>query len=622
MSSGWPAQLGAVPADDGGCHFLVWAPRAEQVDVHFLGAEERLFPLAREPRGYFNARAENVPAGTNYQYRLNGQTERPDPASRFQPDGPHGPSQVVDADFPWQANSWTGIALEDYALYEIHVGTFTPQGTFDAVIPRLAELRELGVTAIELMPVAQFPGARNWGYDGTFPFAAQNSYGGPRGLQRLVDAAHAHGLAVVLDVVYNHLGPEGNYLGEFGHYFTDAYRTPWGNAVNFDGAHSDEVRRYFIESALYWVRDCRIDALRLDAVHAISDASPYPFLEELGEAVHAEARRTGRRIHLMPESDRNDARLIRPAVAGGYGLDAVWNDDFHHAVHVLTTAERSGYYADFGLPEEGGTSQLAASFRDGFIYSGQYSEYRQRRQGTTSRGFPGKRFVVFAQNHDQVGNRMLGERLTALVDFERLKLAAGAVLLSPFLPLLFMGEEYAEPAPFQYFISHEDAALVEAVRQGRREEFARFHWKGEIPDPQDEKTFAACRLNWDLRGEGHHAQLLALYKELLRLRRELAALSPARNEPRHAGSLDTPPVVWLHREAGGRQVLALFHFGAADAEPLLDLPRGQWQRVLDSADARWGGPGARTPEKLDTSRPGAVALAPWNFALFTAEGKR
>ena len=451
--------LGAIYLGDGRCSFRVWAPRAQQVEVRIVAPGQRIIPLRRDERGYHEVVAESVDPGTRYFYRLDGESERPDPASRFQPEGVHGPSQVVDSRFSWGDAGWFGLPLRDYIIYELHVGTFTGEGTFAAVVTHLEQLKELGITVLELMPVAQFPGSRNWGYDGTYPFAVQNSYGGPDGLKHLVSACHQRGLAVVLDVVYNHLGPEGNYLGDFAPYFTDRYRTPWGPAVNFDGAHSDEVRRFFIENALSWVTEFHVDGLRIDAVHAILDFSAKPFLQELAEAVHAQAERLNRRIYLIPESDLNDTRLIRAPEVGGFGLDAQWNDDFHHALHTLLTGERTGYYEDFGE-----IRHLVKGFREGFVYSGEYSPYRRRRHGNSSRSLPAHRFVVFAQNHDQVGNRLRGDRLSHLVSLEALKLAAGVILLSPFIPLLFMGEEYGEIAPFEYFVSHSDPGLIEAVR--------------------------------------------------------------------------------------------------------------------------------------------------------------
>ncbi len=420
--------LGAIPLREGSCSFRVWAPRCERLEVRLVAPGELLVPLQKGRAGYFQGVVAGVGPGARYFYRLDGAKDRPDPASRFQPEGVHGPSQVAAAGFAWEDQGWCGPDLRDYAIYELHVGAYSPEGTLAAIIPHLEELRELGITALELMPVAQFPGNRNWGYDGVYPFAVQNSYGGPEALKRLVNACHRQGLAVILDVVYNHLGPEGNYLWDYGFYFTGLYRTPWGDAVNFDGPYSDEVRRFFIENALYWLDDCHVDALRLDGLHAIMDRSPRTFLEELAQAVHTWGERSGRRVYLMAESDLNDVRLIRTPELGGCGLDAHWNEDFHHALHTLLTGEKDGYYQDFGE-----LGQMAKGFREGFIYSGEYSPYRQRRHGSSSRGLPARRFIVFSQNHDQVGNRPRGERLTQLLSFEALKLAAGAIVLSPFL---------------------------------------------------------------------------------------------------------------------------------------------------------------------------------------------
>ncbi len=475
---------GAVWLGDGRTRFRIWAPGFDHASVHLLFPRDMHLPMKKDAMGHHEAVAEGVAPGALYKIRLGDLPERPDPASRFQPQGSHGPSQVVDPSFPWTDGRWRGLPLESLVFYEMHVGTFTPEGTFEAAIRHLDGLVDLGVTAVELMPVAQFPGARNWGYDGTFPFAVQNTYGGPAGLQRFVNECHRRGLAVALDVVYNHLGHEGNYLWGMAPFFTDRYKTPWGSALNFDGPDSDEVREFFIQSALWWVRFFHVDALRLDAVHAIMDSSARPFLGELAERIRAAAGALGRQVHLIAGSDRNDPRLVRPAGVGGYGLDAVWNDDFHHALHVLLTGEREGYYRDFGRLD-----QLGRAISGGFVYTGQYSEYRRRRHGAPSDDLEPRRLVVFAQNHDQVGNRMLGERLAALVPFEKLKLAAGVVILSPNIPLLFMGEEYGETAPFQYFVDYSDQGLVEGTRRGRREEFAGFLRKGEPPDPQDEAAF-------------------------------------------------------------------------------------------------------------------------------------
>ena len=603
--------LGATYLGEGRCSFQVWAPAARAVEVRILAPEEGFIPLQRGERGYHQAVAEGIAPGTLYRFRLDGEKERPDPASRFQPEGVHGPSQVVDLRFSWDDACWSGLPLRDYLIYEVHVGTFTCDGTFEAMIPYLDELRSLGITALELMPVGQFPGARNWGYDGAYLFAVQNYYGGPAGLKGLVDACHRAGLAVVLDVVYNHLGPEGNYLSDFGPYFTDRYHSPWGQAVNFDGPYSDDVRRFFIENALSWVTEFHVDALRIDAVHAILDFSAKPFLHELAEAVHEQAERLNRRIYIMPESDLNDTRLIRPRELGGFGLDAQWNDDFHHALHTLLTGERTGYYEDFGQ-----IRHLAKAFRDGFVYSGEYSRYRGRRHGNSSRLIPADHLVVFAQNHDQVGNRPRGERLSELVPFEALKLAAGVVLLSPFVPLLFMGEEYGETAPFEYFVSHSDQVLIEAVRRGRREEFSSFRWQGEPSDPQDEATFLRCKLDHELRRQGHHRALLEFHRELIRLRREIPAFRALSKEHLDVHGLEREKVLILRRWSGVYEAAGIFHFGTERNSASVPLPVGRWRKIFDSADYCWRGPGSAVPEEVLSDGSISVTLCPLALVVF------
>jgi maltooligosyltrehalose trehalohydrolase len=613
LNASYSLTLGATPLGDGRCRFLVYAPKAGRVEVRLLSPREQTVPLARDEFGYHHGVAEEAPPGALYLYRLDGNKERPDPASRFQPRGVHGPSQVIDRNvFPREDGEWTGLPLESYILYELHVGTFTTEGTFDAVIPRLDALKELGVTAVELMPVAQFPGSRNWGYDGVYPFAVQDSYGGPEGLKNLVSACHRREMAVVLDVVYNHLGPEGNYLGDFGPYFTDRYRTPWGAAVNYDGPHSDEVRRYFMENALCWMIEYRVDALRLDAIHGIMDASAYPFLSELADTVRGHAERTGRKMYLIPESDLNDARVITPKEQGGLGLSAQWSDDFHHALHTLLTGEKEGYYADFGSLEH-----LAQAYSEGFVYSGRYSRYRGRRHGNSSRHIAARQLVVFSQNHDQVGNRMHAERLASLVSFEALKLAAGAVLLSPFLPLLFMGEEYGETAPFLYFISHSDENLIEAVREGRKEEFAAFRWEGEIPDPQDEATYKSSRIDHRLGGEGHHETLLAFYRELILLRKDHPVLSRLTKDDMEVTAYESEGVLFVRRWKGTAQASAVFHFGDSPVFLPLPFPPGRWERLVDSSDSRWGGVGSEVPGSLQSHGSVALPLVPKSVVLFS-----
>jgi maltooligosyltrehalose trehalohydrolase len=587
----------------GRCEFTVWTPFRNTVQVKIVSPRELIVALEADERSYWRATVEDVLPGTRYYYRLDGERDRPDPASHFQPDGVHGPSEVVDhAVFTWEDGEWKGVPLTDFILYEIHVGAFTQEGTFDAVMAQLNYLNELGITAVELMPLAQFPGPRNWGYDGVYPYAVQNSYGGPEGLKRLVNACHQKGVAVVLDVVYNHLGPEGNYLWDFGPYFTDRYRTPWGQAINFDGAYSDEVRRYFIGNALHWIREYHIDALRIDAIHGIFDLSAKHFLQELGEAVHIEAETLGRNVYVIPESDLNDVRVINPKEIGGYGLDAQWNDDFHHALHTLLTGERSGYYRDFGT-----IGYLEKAFREGFVYSGQYSEYRKRSHGSSSKERPAHQFVVFSQNHDQVGNRMLGERLSSMDSFERLKLVAGAVLFSPYIPLLFMGEEYGETAPFQYFVSHFDAGLIEAVRKGRMEEFASFGWQGAVPDPQDEHTFLRSKINLGLRHAGEHKTLLDFYTVLLKLRKSLPALSMPGKDTLDVIRYDRELSLFLRRRYGESDVLILLAFDAVRQSPVVRIPQGKWVKILDSTSPVWGGAGDLTARSV-VSRDEDVVL--------------
>lgn len=580
----------------GTCTFRVWAPLRERVEVKIIAPVEQIVLMDRNAEGYWQAMAQGIEPGARYVFRLENDRDRPDPASRYQPEGVHGPSQVVDhAEFPWSDGVWRGLPLENLIIYELHVATFTSQGTFEKIIPRLDALKELGITAVELMPVAQFPGVRNWGYDGVYPFAVQNSYGGPEGLKSLVDACHKRGIAVILDVVYNHLGPEGNYLWDYGPYFTDRYKTPWGDAINFDGPYSDDVRNFFVQNALSWVTDYHLDALRLDAIHGIFDFSAKHFLQELGEKVHHRAGELGRRVYVIPESDLNDVRVIDPAELGGYGLDAQWNDDFHHALHGLLTGEQSGYYRDFGK-----IGHLEKAFREGFVYSGEYSTFRKRRHGSSSKDRPVHQFVVFSQNHDQVGNRPEGDRLSSMISFEQLKLAAGVVLLSPFIPLLFMGEEYGETTPFQYFVNHDDEALVEAVRSGRREEFASFGWEGTVPKPQDEQTFLRSQLQWGLREAGRHKTLVEFYHKLITLRRESPALSRLSKEHMEVKGLEDARILLVRRWSADdeSQVCCVFTFNSDDVTIAPALPNGLWKKALDSADSAWNGPGTLLPEMI------------------------
>ncbi|WP_404783478.1 malto-oligosyltrehalose trehalohydrolase [Altericista sp. CCNU0014] len=591
--------------------FTVWAPLLDRVALKILSSEEQLLPMKQIEPGYWQVSATNITPGTRYIYQLDGRLERPDPASQFQPEGVRGASEVVDRAFAWHDRDWAGVALEDFIIYEVHVGTFTPEGTFDAIIPRLVRLQELGITALELMPVAQFSGDRNWGYDGVYPYAVQNSYGGPQGLKRLVDACHQQGIAVVLDVVYNHLGPEGNYLTDFAPYLTSKYSCLWGEALNFDGAYSDGVRNFFIENALYWLETFHIDALRLDAIQGIYDLGAKHFLAELAERVEILSQQMGRKLYVTAESDLNDTRVIRPRAVGGYGLDAQWCDDFHHALHTLLTGESQDYYQDFGHCKD-----LEKSLREGFVYSGQYAPARKRSHGNSSIAEPAHQFIVCAQNHDQVGNRLFGDRLPQLVSFEGLKLAAGTVLLSPYLPLLFMGEEYGEKSPFFYFISHSDPNLVRAVKTAKEDEFKAAGFAGDAYDPAAVETFAKSKVDWDAQYEGKHAVLWQFYQHLIRLRRTHPALKKLDKTCLQVSSNEAEKLIFLHRTSAARQVFYLLNFNDRPATSDVALPPAAWQKILDTADLCWNGPGSSLPETLQPFQ--TLTLAPISFALYEA----
>ncbi len=576
--------------------FAVWAPRCRSVDLALEGRRPQ--PLVRRPDGRFEVSVARLPDGSRYHYRLDGARHRPDPASRWQPEGVHGPSIVVDPRrFVWTDQDFHGHAFADLVFYELHVGAFTPAGTFEAIIPHLPGLADLGITALQLMPIAEFPGSRNWGYDGVHLFAPQSTYGGPRGLRRLVDACHARGISVLLDVVYNHLGPEGNYLAEFGPYFTERGATPWGPAVNFDGEGSAGARRHVVENGRAWVSEFHIDGFRLDAVHAIRDESRVHILTEFAAAVRDEAGRAGRRVHVVAESHDNERRLVLPPTEGGLGLDAVWSDDFHHALHQRLTGETVGYYGDFV-----GEQHLARALTEGFAFQGEESKYWQRRRGTPSADLPAERFVVYAQNHDQIGNRPQGERLGGLLSYEAVKLAAGLTLAAPAVPLLFMGEEYGETAPFQFFTSFLDAKLAEAVNQGRAADLGRFGWTGPVPHPNAPNSFVTSRLNHQLALAPRHRALREYYASWLALRRTHGALG-ARGKGLARAVLEGALLVLVRAAPTGDGVVVVANLGAAARE--WQPPAGAtWRLLLDSADARFGGPGAGRP------------LAPYQLLLF------
>lgn len=588
-------KVGAWYLGDDRCEFTVWCPRSKSV---ILELEDRSVELQPQDDGYWSAIVSDVKPGTQYKYRLGTGASYPDPASQFQPFGVHEASAVVDHSFEWHDSQWQGVNLEDMVIYELHVGTFTPEGTFEAIIPRLQTLKELGITAIELMPIAQFPGDsktddpkayRNWGYDGSYPYAIQNSYGDATSLRKLVDACHQHGISVVLDVVYNHFGPEGTYINQFGNYFTETYKTPWGSAINYDAAYSHCVRSYFLENALYWLREFRMDALRLDAVHAIYDLGAKHFLAELADRVDELSQQQNRKLYLIAESDLNDVRLIRPKPSG-YNLDAQWSDDFHHALHALLTGSDIGYYQDFGKCED-----LAKAYRETFVYDWKYAPHRFRFHGAPATDCPMTQFVVCIQNHDQIGNQMKGERLSQLISFEGLKLAAGAVILSPYIPLLFMGEEYGEEVPFTYFVSHSDPELIQAVRRGRKAEFKAFHYEGEPPDPEASETFQACKMQWERHQQGKYQTLWKFYQRLLEMRRSLPALVNRDRASVSACAEEDKKLIWLERSSGAQELICILNFNQSDQAFV--FPGGQWRILLNSADAEWVGQGSLAPEK-------------------------
>jgi maltooligosyltrehalose trehalohydrolase len=500
----------------------VWAPNAEKVEVI---AGDLRFPLDRDEE-WWTGKLPDTGGVVDYALVLDDGEPLPDPRSNWQPFGVHGPSRAVDhSRFEWTDDRWRAGPLSASITYEMHVGTFTPEGTFDGAIRRLDHLVSLGVTHVEVMPISEFLGSRGWGYDGVALFAVKHEYGGPEGFKRFVNACHAKGLAVILDVVYNHLGPSGNYLPQFGPYFTQRHKTPWGSAINFDGAKSHEVRRYFCDNAIMWFRDYHVDALRLDAVHAIVDTSAVPFLQQLAMEIEELSAYLCRHLYLIAESDLNDPRVVRPSELGGFGLHAQWSDDFHHSLHAMLTGEQAGYYGDFGS-----MGDLAKAICQPFVYAGRLSNYRARPHGRPAVEISGHRFVACQQNHDQVGNRAQGERLSMIVNSDRLKIGAAIVLTSPFLPMLFQGEEWAASSPFQYFVDFEDEPeLARAVTEGRRKEFEGFGWKPEeVPDPQDAHTFERSKLRWEEVSKSDHADILDWYKRLIQLRRSNAVLTTGR----------------------------------------------------------------------------------------------
>ena len=620
MSKAWEPTLGAWMEAEG-ARFRVWAPGATAAEVvaDSAHAEVSCFPLLKQADGCFTGLIPDLRAGDRYRFTIDGRGPFPDPASRYQPEGVHGPSQIIDpCAFAWGDQSWRGIAIDDLIVYELHVGTFTSAGTFRSVSERLPDLVELGITAIELMPLADFPGRRNWGYDGVNLFAPAHSYGTPDELRHLVDTAHQLGLAVLLDVVYNHFGPDGNYLSQFTpFYFNEKHHTPWGAALNFDGQNCEPVRAFFLENALHWLHDCHFDGLRFDAAHAIIDEGPRHFLAELSGCVHETI--THRKVLLIAEDHRNLVTLISPTADGGLGLDGIWADDFHHQVRRCLARDCEGYYRDY----TGSAVDLATTIQNGWFYSGQISVNSGEPRGTDPTGIAPSRFVNCIQNHDQIGNRPFGDRLHHSIDAAAYRAASALLLCAPQTPLLFMGQEWAASAPFQFFTDH-NPELGKLVREGRRNEFKAFaafadpHIRETIPDPQAETTFVASKLDWLERDKEPHAAVLRLYRELLQLRRSELARCSTRHEATALGD----GVILLRRQGADASEILI----VAALKPALQVTMpiefdSRWQLLLTTEDERFNA--QPRPPMIDRSKPEPSIIFPVPAAvIFRRERNR
>ena len=584
--------IGAKLNIDMTCDFHLWAPFASKAWLCLLHPFQQKFKMQRQQGGYWHIRMDKRSTGIRYLFQIDDKFPLPDPVSKFQPLGVHGPSELIDLEnFDWKDDTWQNIPLENLIFYELHTGTFTEEGNFEGIVSRLDYLLELGINAIQLMPVNQFPGKRNWGYDGVYPFAVHESYGDPISLMNLVNACHQKEIAVFLDVVYNHLGPEGNYLHEYGPYFTERYKIPWGKAFNYDDRYCDGVRNFVIQNALMWLRDFHVDGLRLDAVHAIYDFSAKHIMQELAEQVSLLNKQTGKIHYLIAESALNDSRYINPIETGGYGLDSQWNEDFHHSIHTLVTGEKNGYYVDFKDP-----AMIVKAFMHGYAYEGEFSEFRKRHFGNSSRNNPGKQFVVFSQNHDMVGNRKFGERLSTLVSFEILKVITGAVFISPFLPMLFMGEEYGEKNPFLYFVNHNNELLNKRVRRGRQNEFKSFYPADTkpAPDPSDINTFLKSKLTKPL-GDEESTALFSFYKTLIHLKKVHPVLS--QTDKKNIKVSIENKILTIERWNNLSRIICWLNFSKKPGS--MKLPESFGNKtvnlILSSADTQWNGPGTKIP---------------------------
>ncbi|WP_206106615.1 malto-oligosyltrehalose trehalohydrolase [Ilyomonas limi] len=609
--------IGAQYLQNNTTRFTVWAPEKETMQLHVVHPKEQKLQMQKDNDGYFSVTADNVQPGSHYFFKPDGKQDYPDPASSYQPEDVFGASAVIDHEaYQWHDENWHGLPFEDFIFYELHVGTFTPEGTFEAIIPYLNDLAETGINAIELMPVNQFSGNRNWGYDATYLYAVHHSYGGPKGLKKLVDACHQKGIAVFLDIVYNHLGPEGNFLPEYAPYFTDKYCTPWGDALNFDDEWSDGVREYISDNPVYWFKNYHIDGLRLDAIHEMYDKGAINIWQLMQQKVAQAEQQSGRRLYLVAECDLNSPRVVKNTGEGGWGFDAQWLDDFHHILYIFLDKEGKDRYVDFYRME-----QLAKAYKEGFVHSGEWVQFRKRRHGTSSAGVPGNRFVAFNLNHDQAGNRIGGERLSVLISFEKQKLAAAALLLSPYIPMLFMGEEYGEDTPFFFFISHHDTSNIKAVQEGRRKEFANYGLReGEdFPDPYDEDTFNRCKLQWHKRKEGKYKIMLDWITTLIQLRRTNEMLKNFNKNNLQAYNINQDGLIVIRQDDAGKKFLVCcFNFSDKAIAYTLPSYKEHWHKTLDSKEQQWMVDEAPQSLQADVKGGEIIQLQPCGAVVYSS----
>ncbi|MGD6810001.1 MAG: malto-oligosyltrehalose trehalohydrolase [Candidatus Bathyarchaeia archaeon] len=586
-------QIGAIFHKDN-CEFTVWAPNATNVKLT-LEDNKQLINMKNVGNGYWTTQLKQAKPDIEYMFQLDSKPAKPDPASHFQPKGVFGPSRVINQEsYVWKDKAWHGLDFKDLVFYEVHVGTFTLQGTLAAMQERIAELADFGINALELMPVTQFSGNRGWGYDGVFPFALQNTYGNPDDLKALVDECHKRGVTVFLDFVYNHIGPEGNILNDYAPYFTNDRMTTWGPTLNIDGPNSSGVRNYFLENTLHWFHDYHIDGIRLDAILWIVDKSSKHFLSELNQAVQKYAQETERQLYMIAETGYNEPAVLTPAETDGYGFNAQWLDDYHHALFSVLTGENRSYYIDFTKVE-----LLADALTDAYVYVKKPPEFRRRRPEESFRQIPAYRFVVFSQNHDQIGNRLQGDRLGAISGLEASKVAAGMVLLSPYVPLLFMGQEYGENTPFMFFTDYQDKGLANAIREGRKKEFTDFHWTGNVPDPQSLECFTKSKIKWEKRNQGINSKIVGYYKTLIDLRKKVPALQTGKN--RNIKTVNTQNKALLIEKQKNNSKAYIIANLDKETQTIQTMLSGNFRKVLDSKSPVFGGESASLPETLSSN---------------------